>query len=205
MSGPAAPALHVIVLAAGAATRFGAPKQLALLGGKPLLHHAIERSLEVAGASTLLVLGCGAREAASALPSGAFNTVINAQWQEGIASSIRAGVTQLPGDCAGALLLLADQPCITRESLLRLVVAWRSRPHYIVASRYRDTTGSPCIFPSWCFGNLRSLRGDQGARLLLHRYPERLIAIAHPEAATDIDTVDELAALQGSLGPSGDR
>ena len=189
------PKLATLVLAAGAATRFGTPKALALLDGKRLIQHAIERALEVSPRSTWVVLGHGTGEVTRALPSGEFTVVVNRRWQEGMASSIRAGVERLPGVCGGALLLLADQPRITRESLRRLVDAWLRQPTQILASRYAGVMGAPCIFPRWCFTDLLTLRGDQGARSLLNRYTERVVAVAHPEAAADVDNVEDLAAL----------
>ena len=195
MSKAPAPALSAIVLAAGAATRFGTPKQLTLLDGKPLIHHAIERALEAADAVTLVVLGSAAAKIAMMLPPGAFRSVVNRHWREGLARSIRTGLEQLPGHCDGVLLLLADQPRITRQSLQRLVEAWRRQPARIVASRYAGTTGAPCIFPRWCFLELQTLHADQGARSLLQRHPQRVTAIAHPEAAIDIDSPEDLAGL----------
>jgi molybdenum cofactor cytidylyltransferase len=195
MTDAAAPALSAIVLAAGAATRFGAPKQLALLEGKPLIQHAIDRALEAADAATVVVLGSAAAEITRALPPGPFLIAVNDHWREGLASSIRTGLAQLPGPCEGVVLMLADQPRLTRESLHRLVEAWRRQPGRIVASGYAGTTGAPCIFPHGCFAELQALQADQGARLLLHRHPQRVTAVEHPEAAIDIDSIEDLAGL----------
>lgn len=194
MSDAPVPRLTAIVLAAGAATRFGAPKQLALLNGRPLIHHAIERALEAADAA-IVVLGAGAADVSKALPTGKVCAVVNDHWREGLASSIRTGIAQLPGPCEGVLLLLADQPCLTRQSLHRLVEAWQSQPAQIVASRYAGIIGAPCIFPQWCFAELQALRADQGARSLLHRHLEKVTGVAHPEAAIDIDSTADLAGL----------
>jgi molybdenum cofactor cytidylyltransferase len=190
-----APTLSVIVLAAGAAARFGSPKQLAMLHGKPLLHHAIDRALEAADAATLVVLGSAATTISGTLPVGPFYTVINRDWRVGLASSIRTGLARLPGSCGGVLLLLADQPRITRHSLNRLVEAWRRLPTQIVASSYERTIGAPCIFPRWSFAELQALQADQGARSLLDAHADRVTAIPHPEAAIDIDTTDDLMDL----------
>ena len=86
---------------------------------------------------------------------------MNRDWQQGIASSIRAAVTRLPGACDGVLILLADQPLVGSHSLNRLAAAWRRQPRSIVASRYGAVTGVPAIFPRWCFSDLGALRGDR--------------------------------------------
>jgi CTP:molybdopterin cytidylyltransferase MocA len=64
-----------------------------------------------------------------------------------MASSIRTGVARLPASCTAVLLMLVDQAAVTAEDLERLVGAWRRQPDYIVAARYRMTTGVPAIFP----------------------------------------------------------
>ncbi|MGH8314832.1 MAG: hypothetical protein ACRETU_06735, partial [Steroidobacterales bacterium] len=73
---------------------------------------------------------------------------------------------------------------------------WRRQPLRIVASQYQGIAGAPCIFPRWCIADLLALRADQGARSLLQRYAAQVTEIAHPEAAADIDSVDDLAAAQ---------
>jgi molybdenum cofactor cytidylyltransferase len=189
----AAPTLHAIVLAAGASSRFGSPKQLVRLGGELLLHRVITAAGEVAGAAVTVVLGANAAEIGMALPP--VGLIVNREWQEGIASSIRAGVRRLPGACDAVLVLLADQPRVSAASLQRLVAAWRAQPRQIVASRYGSVTGVPAIFPRWSFEELCALRGDVGARAVIARYPDRVLALAHPEAAIDIDRPEDLLSL----------
>src|SRR5687768_7499975 len=119
------PSLHAIVLAAGASTRFGSPKQLVRVDGRPLLHAAVSRAVDVAGHSVSVVLGAHAAELAPLLRHSAASVVINRDWNEGMASSIRAGIARLPGSCNGVMLVLADQAAVTAEDLRRLAAAWR--------------------------------------------------------------------------------
>jgi molybdenum cofactor cytidylyltransferase len=102
------------------------------------------------------------------------------------------------------LLLLADQPLVGSHSLNRLAAAWRRQPRSIVASRYGAVTGVPAIFPRWCFGDLASLRGDQGARILLRRYADHVVRLANPEAAVDIDYPEDLLNLGSEEVPAAD-
>jgi len=151
--------LHAIVLAAGASTRFGSAKQLARVAGRPLLHTAVARAAEVAGSAVTIVLGARAAELTPLLTHSQASVVINREWREGMASSIRAGVARLPATCTAALLMLVDQAAVTAEDLKRLVSAWRRQPEYIVAARYGMTTGVPAIFPRSAFSDLAALRG----------------------------------------------
>jgi len=197
-------ALHTIVLAAGASSRFGSPKQLIRFEGRPLIQRVIAGATELTGPAVSVVLGAYAAEIASTLPPGSASIIINRDWQEGIASSIRAAVARLPGACDGALLLLADQPLVGSHSLNRLAAAWRRQPRSIIASRYGAVTGVPAIFPRWCFADLATLRGDQGARILLRRYADHVVRMANPEAEVDIDYPEDLLALQSDEPPGAD-
>jgi molybdenum cofactor cytidylyltransferase len=188
--------LHTIILAAGASQRFGSPKQLVRFHGQVLVQRVIAAATELTGAAVTIVLGANAAEIASNLPPGSASIVVNRGWQEGIASSIRAGVARLPGACGGVLIMLADQPLVGGNNLQRLAAAWQRQPRSLVASRYGATTGVPAIFPRWCFADLSALRGDQGARMLIRRYADHVVRMAMPEAAVDIDYPEDLLELQ---------
>jgi len=187
--------LHAVVLAAGASTRFGSPKQLVRVAGRPLLHSAIAHAADVAGSAVSVVLGAHAAELTPLLTHSQALIVINRDWREGIASSIRAGVSRLPPSCNAVLLMLADQAAVTAEDLKRLVSAWRRQPDYIVAARYGMTTGVPAVFPRSVFSDLGALRGDTGARALLQRNPDRVVRVPMASAAIDIDTPEDLLKI----------
>lgn len=209
------PAIHVLVLAAGAASRFGSPKQLARIGDRPLLPLCIGRAVQVAGHAVTAVLGAHAAELTPALRHSSAGIVVNRHWREGIASSIRAGLAQVPGSADGVLILLADQPDVTHQDLARLVGAWRAQPHCLTAASYSGTVGAPAVFPRWCFQDLMQLQGDRGARSVLLRHLDRLIRVTMPSAAIDIDRPEDLlareeahraaapASLTRDTGPSG--
>jgi molybdenum cofactor cytidylyltransferase len=187
--------LYAIVLAAGASTRFGSAKQLVRVAGRPLLHTAVARAADVVGTAVIVVLGAQAAELAPLLRHAQASVVINREWREGMASSIRAGLARLPSSCAAVLLMLVDQAAVTAEDLQRLASAWRRQPEYIVAARYGTTTGAPAIFPRSTFSDLAALRGDVGARILLQRNPDRIVRVPMAGAAIDIDTPEDLLAL----------
>lgn len=188
--------LHAIVLAAGASTRFGSAKQLVRIAGRPMLHATVTRAVEVAGNAVIVVLGARAEELAPLLSHSPASIVINRDWREGLASSIRAGVARLPGACSGAMLLLADQAAVTAEDLRRLAGAWRRQPAYVAAAVYGTTVGVPAIFPRSAFAALSQLRGDQGARALLQRNADRVVRVPMESAGVDIDTPEDLLTIE---------
>lgn len=193
--GEEAAALYAIVLAAGASSRFGSPKQLVRVDGRPLMHTTVSRAVEITGHSTLVVLGANAADLAPLLRHTPATIVINREWTEGIASSIRAGMARLPGSCGGVMLVLADQAAVTAEDLRRLAGTWRRQPEYMVAAQYGSTLGAPAIFPSSRFRELAELRGDRGASVLFHRNPDRVVRVPMESASLDIDTPEDLLRL----------
>src|SRR3981081_1942373 len=140
--------LHAIVLAAGASSRFGSAKQLVRVAGRPLLPSAVANAAEVAGAGVMVVLGARAAELAPLLKHSQSSVVINRDWREGMASSIRAGVVRLPASCTAVLLMLVDQAAVTAEDLKRLVGALGRPPHYTAAGPHGTTPGVPAaLYP----------------------------------------------------------
>jgi len=188
--------LYAIVLAAGASTRFGSAKQLVRLAGRPLLHTVVTRASEVTGNALIVVLGSGAAQLAPLLKHSPGSVVINQEWREGLASSIRAGVARLPAACSAVMLLLADQAAVTAEDLKRLAGSWRKQPQHIAAALYSGSCGAPAIFPRSSFRSLSELRGDTGARALLVRNSDRVVRVPMPSAAVDVDTPEDLLALE---------
>jgi molybdenum cofactor cytidylyltransferase len=188
-------AIHCIVLAAGGSKRFGSPKQLVRVNGKSLLQAAIGQATDSLGAAVTVVLGAHASEIVEALLPNSAGVLINRHWQEGIASSIRAGVNSLPGVCNGVMLALADQPLVGSQIFQRLIAAWRRLPRQIIASQFASTTGLPAIFPCWCFADLSGLRGDQNAQVVIRRYADHVVRLAHPEAQLDINYPEDLLEI----------
>lgn len=186
--------LHALVLAAGASRRFGAIKQLARIGEEPMLLHAM-RSASAAADRTWVILGAHAEELATLLERAPVTVCVNANWPEGLASSIRVGIERLPDCCGGALLALGDQALVTAEDYARLAHIWRGAPQSIVAARYGASPGAPAIFPRRLFGELRRLAGDAGARALLREHADEVLEVPMPNAGVDIDTPADLLAL----------
>lgn len=190
------PGLHAAILAAGPSTRFGSPKQLVRVAGAPVLHQAITNAAAVAGHSVTVVLGSNASEIAPALRQKSASIVVNRDWEEGVASSIRAAVHSTPAGCEGLLLLLADQVAVTVDDVQRLHAAWRRHPVLITAALYDGAPGLPAIFPSWSFTDLLDLRGDRNPRIVMRRNVDRVVRVPMANASVDLDTPEDLLEVE---------
>jgi molybdenum cofactor cytidylyltransferase len=190
--------LQIIVLAAGGSTRLGSTGEVAPAPGVPLLPLVLSRATAVAGHAVSVVLGAQAAERAPGLGRLPVSLVVNREWSEGIAASIRAGVLSLPGSCAAALLLRADQAGVTSADLQRLTDMWRRSPRSIVAAQYGGSYGVPAVFPRAEFAALLRLRGAQGAEVVLRSPTAELIGVPMPSAATDIDRPGEAEGVTES-------
>lgn len=191
--------LHVVLLAAGSASRFGSPKLLADVHGRPMLVRALETLLAVARQDRIVVvLGANADLLEPLALDAKVTVVVNEEHAEGMASSIRAGLTRVPEDCPGVLIALADQVAITAGDMRRLIEAWREQPERIAAAGHGDITGVPAIFPAAMVDQLVRLQGDRGARELLRREAGQVVVVPMSSAAIDVDTPDDLAAADGA-------
>jgi len=180
-----------IILAAGASTRFGSPKQAAQYNGEALIVLAARRALACCSGGVTIVAGAHYAQWSSIVEGLPVRIVHNDQWGTGMASSIRAGMTAVPESCAAVLLMLCDQPAVTTADLGRLVSAWRCRPESIAAACYAGCLGVPAIFPRPHWPALRALRGESGARSIIRCAPS-VSAVDMPTAAHDIDTPGQL-------------
>lgn len=199
--------LFAVVPAAGGSRRLGAPKQLLTRDGETLVRRTLRLAAGACGPRTLLVLGAEYPRVLTAAGEAVRYFVVNERWQEGLAGSLTLGLACLPDDCDGVLVLLADQPLVDEHDLARLTAAWRSRPQAIAASRYGGRVGGggggdgeilgvPAIFPRRLFPELLALSGDRGARPVIERHRDAVLAVDCAHAAVDIDTPADAAALE---------
>ena len=188
--------IQVLILAAGAASRFGSPKQLLKYQDKSLLQHCIDKANAVCHGQVSVVLGAN-RERIESLISGARITHNN-HWQQGLASSIVVGVENIDPHCDGVLILLADQIALTIDDLKLLLNAFDGGN--TVTAYYAGRRGVPAIFPQSLLADLAALCGDSGAKTLLQRPDINIIEIELARAHMDIDTPEDWAQFLDSVG-----
>jgi len=184
-----------VILAAGQASRMGAPKTLLDFHGEPLIRHAARAALD-AGYDDVLVVVDQCTEAVSAALCGLKVTItVNERASEGIGTSISHGVLRLRPDVERMALVLSDQPLVTSSYLAELRARSMASPCAIVASRYADTVGVPALFTRRVFPRLAELSSDQGCKSVITLLSDQAALMDCPEAAFDIDTPADYARL----------
>ena len=173
-----------VVLAAGASSRFGRPKQLEAFRGDPLVVHAARVALGAACDRTIVVWG--AVKLPAVLQELPVELLENRDWSEGMASSIRTAV-EAAGK-ARILITLGDQPLVTADHLRVLLRG--SAP--IVATGYGGVAGVPAVFAPELRSRLLALRGDRGARAVIEAHREVVRVIPFEDAAVDVDRPEDL-------------
>lgn len=194
------PVVAGLVLAAGGSRRFGSPKQLAELDGVPLLQHAVDAMLGAAAVDpVVVVLGAHADAVERAVTLGTARTVRCADWEEGMAASLRCGVAALgEGRCDWVVVTLGDQPRITAQVVAAVAGGAVASPFGTAAVRaaYAGVPGHPVALGRELLARVGALRGDVGARDLLSGAEVRTIEAAHLCDPADVDTPEELEALR---------
>lgn len=184
-----------IVLAAGEGSRFGGPKQLAELDGRPLVEHSLIALAAVPAIERyVLVLGAYAGEIRSAIDPHGAEIVVCESWAEGQAASLRTGLAALD-DMEAALIMLGDQPGITPEAIEAVLALFDGTR--AVRAVYNGAPGHPVILTRDLMRAATELSGDLGARELLEDARARKVEVAHLCRPLDVDTPADLDALRG--------
>jgi molybdenum cofactor cytidylyltransferase len=191
----------IIILAAGNSSRLGKPKQLLMFNDKTLLRHIVDESIDAAGDNVVVVLGAHSDQIRPELNSSGVEIVENSEWEDGMASSIRAGVSAMLAsqpDTEGIIIAVCDQPFVSSKLLKELMSIKDKAGVGIIASKYDNALGTPALFGKKYFTELQGLNGAHGAKKLLMKYDADLISVPFPSGGTDIDTAEDYNNLKDS-------
>ena len=197
-----------IILAAGASTRFGRPKQLLDWGGVPLLAHVADEALAAGLAPVVVALGSHAEAARVALGERPVHAVVNWRWSEGLSTSVQVRLMALPPQTEAAILMQCDQPLLTADLLRTLVARFEETGAAIVHPTHAGRRGTPTLFARRLFPELAAVSGDQGGRALIARHAGEVatVEVADPDVLADVDTPADFERLRGrvpGVGVSG--
>jgi molybdenum cofactor cytidylyltransferase len=187
-----------LILAAGASSRMGQPKQLLDWDGRPLVRAAANVALAARLDPLLVVVGYAQAQVEVALSGLPLRLIANPDYAAGQSTSLRAGIEALGQAADAVVVLLGDQPFVTTAIVERLVDEWRSSGAVIVAPAYAGQRGNPVLFARAIFPELLAIQGDQGARAVLaaDRARVRLVAFDDARPLADIDTPEDYERLR---------
>ena len=191
------PFVSALVLAAGASTRLGQPKQLLPLGPTTLLGRVVAEARAAAALDeVVVVIGGAAAEVRRRIDFGGARVVENPEFSQGCASSYRTGIAALDARAEAVAVLLGDQPGLDRAVIDTVVGEWRRTRDRITLASYRGREGHPLVFARALFERLAALRGDKAAWKLVDAARDRIRPVPvdgpHPR---DVNTWLEYEAL----------
>lgn len=192
----------IIILAAGSSTRMGKPKQLLTHNAYSFLTHMSNISIEVNAGIVIVVLGYNAQLLEKELDGKKVFKVINKEWVEGMASSIRCGLNtlaEIEPSCDKLIFVACDQPFVSALVLNKLIKMHKETGKPIVASSYQNTVGIPALFHKSLFPELKKLRGDSGAKKIILKHKEMMAEIPFPLGSIDIDTMNDYEKLNKTI------
>jgi len=194
-----------IVLAAGRSSRLApANKLLERVEGTPIVRRVADVALASGADPVIVVTGFDAARVADAVHDLKVIVVHNAAFEEGLSSSLRAGLLALPSDRDGALVLLADMPEIESSDLEALMVAFAAKDRHAICVPVRHgRRGNPVLWGAAYFAEMMGLSGDVGAKPLMAQHPEHVTEVPAGSDGifADVDTPSDLARLKTSSAP----
>lgn len=186
-----------VVLGAGRSSRMGQRnKLLATVAGKPMLQRVVDSALRSNLVSITVVTGCEAEKVRALMQERDVSFVHNADYQTGLASSLKLGLSSLPDDIDGVMILLADMPFIEAAHINALVAEFNpSNERDIVAPIRQERLGNPIIWAARYIPTMMKLSGDRGARPLLKEFAANVWEVPMGDDAIflDVDTPEALA------------
>ena len=188
------PKVAGLVLAAGRSTRMGEPKPLLEIGGRSFLQATLD---------TLGEGGCASRVAVIASPDAAFAArsagaaIAQGKPEQEQIDSLRSGLDTLGDDVDAVVVLPVDHPRVRASTVAAIIGAWRDEPDAVVRPVYGDTPGHPTLFPRRVWGTLLDADLPDGARSVVETERVVDVPVDDPGVVTDIDTPEDLEAVDG--------
>ena len=198
-----------IILAAGAATRFGQPKQLLRLKDKTLIEWVLDAALNSKLSRIVLVLGYEHQKILQALGEKTQHSKLhiefNPHYKKGQSHSLRIGLSTLKSDFPAVIFLLGDQPMLNSATINTLLERFWSADKDICVPTYRGRRKTPTVFGRRFYSQLMDIKGDKGARQLIDANPDQVLTVEidDPLCFYDVDTQKDFKQLKDLVSAGG--
>lgn len=189
----------IIILAAGSSSRLGQPKQLLAYKNATLLRNSINEASAVPNTIICAVTGSHKDLIEKEVQDFEIKISHNPDWESGMSSSIKKGLTDLLTeypDCESCIFAVCDQPFVTHAVFENLIAEYQKSHKGIIASAYAETLGTPVLFDKKYFNELLQLKGQEGAKKIITRFAEDVIAVPFEKGNIDIDTMEDYSSLK---------
>ncbi|MEH2039691.1 nucleotidyltransferase family protein [Nostoc sp.] len=190
--------IAIMILAAGASTRMGTPKQLLLYQGRSFLQYITEIAIASVCQPVVVVLGANAEQIHPQIKQLPVRVVKNSDWACGMSTSIKSGIellNNLPQKIEAVVITLCDQPFVSPQIINQLVDTYYSTKKPIIACEYGDTLGVPALFSQTFFSELAALKETSGAKKVINHNVNEVFSIPFPLGDIDIDTPKDYEQL----------
>lgn len=196
----------IVLLAAGEGRRYGGIKQLAEIDGQPMVRRVACAALEH-GVPVIMVTGANAERVEAVLDDLPLQIIRHAGWQDGMGSSLAAGIRGVDASfpqASAALLCLADQPLLGKVLVQQMLQRHAEAPERVLVTEQDSISGPPVLFPRDCFAALTALSGPHGAYALIEREAARVERFASSNGI-DVDTPQDLQHVRDWLATDSSR
>jgi len=190
-----------VLLAAGTSSRMGSNKMLFVLDGESVLRGAVRRALAGGLSPLVVVLGHEAEKARRELDGLPCLTAINPDYEQGINSSLKTGVSGLPAEAGAAMVMLADMPFVTPEMIAAMIDRYRSTEAPLVISDYEGVNAPPMLYDRSLFAELLAMTGEGCGRQVVKRHRHEAEVISWPASAlADLDVPEDYERMRAGEG-----
>ncbi|MDY7004602.1 MAG: nucleotidyltransferase family protein [Cyanobacteriota bacterium] len=191
--------IGIIILAAGASTRLGQPKQLLIYKGNSLIFNTVEIAVNSGCSPIIVVLGAYADLILPEISDFPVKIVENSDWQAGMNTSLGAGIKTLQTThkiIEAVIIMVCDQPFLSTNLIQKMIDVYYLKLNPIVASEYAGVLGVPALFSSSIFPEMLNLKTDKGAKQIINKYARQVATVNFPRGEIDIDTFNDYESLK---------
>ena len=189
-----------VVLAAGQGCRMGGgPKQLLLLGRKPMVWHVAASACQAGFDDVIVITGAYASEVSQVLQDLHLKIVYNEDWRQGQSTSVKKAVQSVTNQDQAVVFLLADQPLVNSSLINELIKVYGETKASIIIPRWRNQPGNPVLFDLGVWHTaLLQLSGDEGARQIIRQNQEAIhyVELSDGQVFLDVDTPAEYEMMK---------